>query len=509
MTVRLYLLSFFLMMAVCVNAAGEITMYPVEPGAVRSGVFSVKVNGADVFTQAFKDIHYVRFAHKETITLEVVCLEKIEALHIGPERDITAKEIRENTICFVLNKPGYHVITLNNKERLFILTDDAATPAIKNNWISVEKFGVHSSASEIQTSLIQKALDKTAGKKQVLYFPAGIYRTGTLRIRSNATVYVSAGAMIKGSENKADYPVDEGRKESDEVNDKAHYTDNGEWMTFSRLIFINDAQNVKIFGTGIIDGSGSVLRPQGKPANLIRIRNSKNVVIEDLLLRDPACWNTHILYSDKVTIRNIKMINDRAIANTDGFDPDASKNVLIDHCFAYCSDDNIAIKTTNNDGLLQNCENITVRNCVFLTKKSSLKVGTETKGEIMQNILFQDNCVLEADRGMALYCSDGALFQNIRFVGNYFEKGFPDSQKKAIHFQIKKRSGEGQIKNVLIEDCKFSENFHSSSEITGLDAQHTISGVRFKNLTVGGKRCSNVQDIHLKTNQYVQEISFE
>ena len=150
------------------------------------------------------------------------------------------------------------------------------------------------------------------------------------------------------------------------------------------------------------------------------------------------------------------MINDRSVANTDGFDPDASKNVLIDHCFAYCSDDNIAIKTTNNGGLLQNCESITVSNCVFLTKKSSLKVGTETKGAIMQNILFQNNHVVEADRGMALYCSDGALFQDIRFIGNYFEKGFADSQKKAIHFQIKNRSGAGQIRNVLIKDCSLS-----------------------------------------------------
>jgi polygalacturonase len=203
------------------------------------------------------------------------------------------------------------------------------------------------------------------------------------------------------------------------------------------------------------------------------------------------------------------MINDRSVANTDGFDPDASKNVLIDHCFAYCSDDNIAIKTTNNGGLLQDCENITVSNCVFLTKKSALKVGTETKGAFMKNIRFKNNYVVEADRGLVLYCYDGASFQDIQFTGNYFEKGFPDSQKKAIHFQLRKRSGEGSIKNVLIKDCVFSESFHSASEIVGLNAAHTIDGIKIKNLKIGGKLCLRVEDLHLKTNEYVHNISFE
>lgn len=149
--------------------------------------------------------------------------------------------------------------------------------------------------------------------------------------------------------------------EADHIRNKEHYTDNGEWMTFSRLILVDSAENVSIRGRGIIDGSGATLRAQGKPANLIRIRNSRNVSIEGVLLRDPAAWNTHIHYSDGVTIRDVKLINDATVPNTDGFDPDASANVMIDHCFAYCSDDNVAIKTTNNLGLNKDLRNIVVR----------------------------------------------------------------------------------------------------------------------------------------------------
>ncbi|HEX7845390.1 MAG TPA: glycosyl hydrolase family 28 protein, partial [Chitinophagaceae bacterium] len=369
--------------------------------------------------------------------------------------------------------------------------------------------GVDGTGQTLSTAALQKALDEAAAAKKILYFPPGVYRTGSLKVSSNANIFLEAGAMIKGSEDRKDYPSDDNKKESDHVNDKANFTDNGEWMTFSRLILVDSASNVKIWGRGIIDGSGSIVRAQGKPANLIRIRNSRNVNIEGVILRDPACWNTHILHSENVTIRNIKMLNDRSVANTDGFDPDASKKVLIDNCFAYCSDDNIAIKTTNNANLLADIDDVVINNCVFITKKSALKVGTETKGASMRNIVFKNNYIVEADRGMVLYCNDGATFEKISFINNYFELGLKSSNLKAVHFQIKNRSGKGQIKNILIKDCKIASTFSNVSEIVGLDAEHIVDGVLFKNVTLGGKLVQSLNDIGAKTNEFVKNIRFE
>lgn len=237
---------------------------------------------------------------------------------------------------------------------------------------------------------------------------------------------------------------------------------------------------------------------------LFLIVNSKNVTIDGIIICDPGSWNTQILKFEDVTIRNVKMMNDVELSNTDGFDPDASKRILIEHCFAYCGDDNIAIKTTNTSGYLQDVDDITVRGCVFLTRKSSLKVGTETRGAAMKNILFEDNDVVESDRGMALYCSDGALFQNIRFINNRFEDNYPDAKQCGIHFTINKRNANsniGQMKGILIKDCVFYKSFPKVSAIVGFDEGHRIQ-MTVENLVIAEKKCNTVSDSHIAPNGF-------
>ena len=492
-------------------ANNDIAIYPAVKTAEASQLFKAEVKGHPIFVEKFKDIHYLRFGHTNKVVISIAIAEPVKEWDISGLDSIKKKSLKGNILTVQLEKPGYHVVTINKVHRLFILTDPiTAVPLLQQpEVVSIMKYDADSTGVNLSTEAIQKALDETALQKKVLYFPPGIYKTGTITVKSNSRVYLAAGALLLGSEHREHYPSDPGWKESDHVNDKKNFTINGESMTFSRLILIDNASNVRIWGSGSIDGSGSIIRAQGKPANLIRIRNSNNIEIEGLTLRDPACWNLHILYAEKVVIRNIKILNDRTVANTDGFDPDASRDVLIDHCFAYCGDDNVAIKTTNNGGLLRGCENITISNSIFLTKKSAMKIGTETKAPFIRNITFKNNVVLEADRGMVLYCYDGALFENIHFINNYFKDAYPDNERKAIHFKISNRGGKGQIKNVDIINCKIASTFHSRSQITGLDATSQIDGIKIRHLQIDGKVCSSAGEMGLRTNEFVKNITFE
>jgi hypothetical protein len=279
------------------------------------------------------------------------------------------------------------------------------------------------------------------------------------------------------------------------------------------LILIMDANDVEISGRGIIDANGRHLRDRfGDEARgrLMLMVNAKNVTLDGIILRDPPSWNTHILYSEDVIIRNIKMLNDLDVSNTDGFDPDASRRVLIENCFAYCGDDNVAVKSTNTMGYLQDVYDITVRNNVFLTKKSALKVGTESNTDVMKNITFENNEVLESDRGMTLYCYDGAVYENIRYLNNHFERTHPDRCQCGLHFRIRKRrdwSGSGHMKQILIKDCSFSHAFPNLAQITGLNADHRIE-LTIENVTIEGIPCSGENEASWLSSKFA-EITYK
>jgi len=475
--------------------------------------YKVEMSGNRIQPERFREISYVHFELNKDIDVKVNCTEKINEYEISPLSKKIEGRVNGNELSFRIPGPGYYVVKVNNKKYLFLLADSsqdktvtAKTPGILN----VNDFLPRHEENDIMTTGLQSALDAASGSGKVLYFPAGIYCTGTLSVKSNTSVYLASGAVIKGSENRDDYPTDDNRLESDIVNrPKADYTDNGESMTFSRLVLIDNAANVHIFGRGVIDGSGSVVRAQGKPANLIRIRRSHDVLIEGIILRDPAAWNTHIQFSKNVTLRNVKVINDSEVPNTDGFDPDASKNVLIDHCFAYCNDDNIAIKTTNNLNLNQDLDSVTIKNCLFMTRKSALKVGTETKASGMSNILFENNDIIVCDRGMVLYSNDGTCINNVRFINNRFENCYIKGQQRPIHFIIKERYGKGKIENIQIKDCVFYKLFPKSSEIYGLEQNSTVKNIEIDNLVMDGKRVTTLQNGNILINSFVNGIKFK
>jgi hypothetical protein len=234
---------------------------------------------------------------------------------------------------------------------------------------------------------------------------------------------------------------------------------------------------------------------------LVLAVNSADLVLNGIMLQDPGSWNTQILKCKNVEIRNVKLMNDIDLSNTDGFDPDATQNMQIIDCFAYCSDDNVAIKTTNYGNYLDDVDGITVKGCVFLTKKSSLKVGTESRGTNMKNILFEDNDVLECDRGMALYVSDGAHYDNIQYINNRFERNHPDAKQMWMNFTANRRnpnSNLGKMTNVLVKDCMFYRTFPKKSEIKYPEPGVGIE-VIVDNLMLGGQKLTSPEQAGIVT----------
>jgi polygalacturonase len=422
---------------------------------------------------------------------------------------------KDNELTFEINRTGYLVLRFskdqNFKKRLVILIE-APEVLPKGQIVDIVKtYGIDNSGLKNETLKIQKALEDISGTNKVLFFPKGTYKTFNLSIKSNSHIHLAKNARIIADASKIEpYFAREGEK-----------TDH--------FILIKDAENVKITGLGTLDGNGSEILARTDPnligkSNGIRLLfmlNSKNIQLEGILLKDSARWNTHIMGSEDVTFRNCKilnsLINNEVAGSFDGWDPDASRRILIENCFAWTGDDNVAIKCTEvgSQSSPNTVEAITVRNCVFLTKKSAMKIGTETFGSSMKQILFENNDIIEADRVIGINVRDRATVDGVIFRNNRSECNYPDRLSRAINIYLVKRDKiqtyTGKIKNVLIEDCSFEQMFPNKMEVSR-HKTFTSEGdieLKIRNLTIDKQVVKSVDATYFNLDKSNGTIVFE
>lgn len=469
-----------------------IESFPVTPKAFKSTRFEVEVNGQPVFVHKFKDIHYTQFPHPGgDAQIRITPRVPYDSLRISPKARGVQFDASDDAGSrnFVMVDPGKWVVTLNDNKRLFLFAEDTSRfegVSKANGALNVIDFGADSTGKEFSTQAIQRAIDE-AGPGRRVRLPAGHYLSGSLNLKSGVTLWLDPGALLQA------------------VGDPSQFD-----PEINGFIQVKDAENVKLAGLGTIDGSGAFLRHlTNESGRLIFIRDSLNVEVEGLILRNPRAWNTHIVRSERVTFRDVKLVNDRDVSNTDGINPDSSRHVLIEDSFFYCGDDSVAVKSTNRDGKFLDVYDIVVRNNVMLTKKSALKVGTESHAPEMRDIRFENNDVIECDRGMSLYARDGTHMHNIRYIDNRFEEPYPDYQQRLIHFEIKKRNGLSRISNVLIQNCQAEVAWPETSLIRGFDEGHGISGVVIDNLVIAGEKIKSAEMANLEVGRFAEPPEFK
>jgi len=154
-----------------------------------------------------------------------------------------------------------------------------------NNVISVLDFGAIPDGKTLNTTALQKALDAVSKAKGKLYFPAGVYLSGTLFIKSDSEIELSSGAVILGSPNIEDYTK----------LTWGHHEDRTPW----HLIVADQSKNIRIFGLGCIDGNGFQFwqkerkhewafyrEIEERPSPMVEITDCENVIIDQITLRN-------------------------------------------------------------------------------------------------------------------------------------------------------------------------------------------------------------------------------
>ncbi len=240
---------------------------------------------------------------------------------------------------------------------------------MSNKVFSITDFGARV-CDKLQTEQIQAAIDECflAGGGRVV-IPRGIFLTGGIRLRSNVTLYLKSGAILRGSRNHNDYSAYlDDKIEPIEIPTERHPSNSvypfSKWN--NGLIKVISAENVSIIGEigSYIDGV-NCYDPNGegrmRGPHAINVWNTKNIRLEGYTVTDSANWAHNIYNSQNITAKNVTVYGGH-----DGFDVRSCDNILIENCEFYAGDDCVA-GFDNKD--------VVVRGCVFESACSAIRFG--------------------------------------------------------------------------------------------------------------------------------------
>lgn len=315
-------------------------------------------------------------------------------------------------------------------------------PHFQRDTINIVDFGAVADGKTLNTVAINKAIEKQAASGGgVVCIPAGLWLTGPITLKSNINLYLAKGALVSFTSDFSQYPL---VKSSYEGVDAARC---------QSPITAEGLENIAITGAGILNGNGFFWRPLKKDKmsesdwvkhqelyggaltenkktwypsqaaikasteknigklidgktlqdfegikdflrpNMVRISESKNVLIEGVTFENSPAWTTHIVMSDQITVRGLKVKNPWYGANTDAIDLESCKNILMEDCVFDTGDDGITIKSgRDEDGRKRGMptENMIVRNCTVYHAHGGFVIGSEMSGGARN--LFVSNC---------------------------------------------------------------------------------------------------------------------
>ncbi len=345
---------------------------------------------------------------------------------------------------------------------------------------NVASYGAKGDRQSNDTAAIQRAVDTCAkGGGGTVFFPAGDFRSGSIFLKSNVTLHFSPGATLWGSREISDYNP-------------------------AYLIYAQDVDNIGIEGSGTINGSGDAywepdFKPKTKrPDALIRLERCRNVRIRDIRIRNTPKFGIHPVECDGVSIRGISMITDMRGPNTDGIDPESSRNVIISDSYIETGDDAICLKSHRFP-----CENITVTNNVLISDDSAIKIGTGTYNDVRHCVF--SNCVITGTHyGIAMYVKDGGTVEGISYSNIQIDTSIAhfnrttNSSREWIEYPIfidlEKRTAESPLSR--IRDVDFND-IHIRSKgrvlVEGMP-ERPLENFTFRNLVMRVTGFENVEE---------------
>lgn len=272
----------------------------------------------------------------------------------------------------------------------------------------ITDYGVVIDSSRVQTAAIQAVIDRAAAEGGgVVVVPKGTFLSGALFFKPGTHLHLKQGAVLKGSERIADFPIRMTRIEGQTC------------KYFTALINADGLDGFTITGRGTVNGNGYHywkefwIRREWNPQctnkdaqrpRLVYLSNCKNVTVQDVRLINSPFWTNHLYRCSFVRYLNVYIYSSTTGVkgpSTDAIDIDFCHDILVHGCYMNVNDDAVVLKGgkgtwADKDPDNGPCSNILIQHCHYGTVHGCLTLGSESLHD--RNVILRDCVSDDANR---------------------------------------------------------------------------------------------------------------
>ena len=336
----------------------------------------------------------------------------------------------------------------------------AAEPKV----FDITAHGAKGDGTTLNTQMIQQAVDACheAGGG-VVSVPKGVFLTGSLRLKSGVVLRMEKDAILRGSPKITDYAIETAELHWFDAQDRLNMFKSINTQHRPALIYAEDAEQVRLEGSGVIDGQGGVASkifpnkgdPQRRIPMLIRFERCRDVRLSGLTLIDPAMFATFFACCTDIQIERITVRSRDSAAYGNAFVLAGSRRVSIKDCDADCKDDCIALQTFHPDWPN---EDIEISGCRLTTRWCAIRIGPESFGAT-RRLTMRDCTFTDSQGGIKIESCGGQTHEDLSFSNIEMTKVCQPIMVLASRFAFSKhhqtrRPPIGQIRNVRFDHIK-------------------------------------------------------